>query len=161
MKFDRNQCDQIPSLTRLNSTASRHSNNNTSYSLVKSNLIKLETGCTVILHPIVSVLLLYLILKNGVAQIVLHISRSFAFDKPAAGNQQQRQAASGSGQEQRQAASISSSNRLARRQQAASKQHQQAASKQHQQAASKQPPGCKAATGRKQASRHMQLESVT
>ena len=80
MKFDRNQCDQIPSLTRLNSTASRHSNNNTSYSLVKSNLIKLETGCTVILHPIVSVLLLYLILKNGVAQIVLHISRSFAFD---------------------------------------------------------------------------------
>ena len=45
----------IPSFTSLDSTAPLHTNNNIFPFLVKSNLVQLETSCTVILFPTVSV----------------------------------------------------------------------------------------------------------
>ena len=46
----------VSSFTSLDSTASLHTENNIFSLLVKSSLVKLETSCTVILPPMVSVL---------------------------------------------------------------------------------------------------------
>ena len=46
----------VSSFSSLDSTASQHTKNHIFYFLVKSNLVKLETSCTVIILPRVSVL---------------------------------------------------------------------------------------------------------
>ena len=54
----------VSSFTSLDSTASLHTNNNMFSSLFKSNLVKLETGNTVIILPTVSVLWINLLKRE-------------------------------------------------------------------------------------------------